>query len=134
MTITAQWDNDEKTVIRFIFEDPVDWPSLHEVIDEVAHMQTAVDHQVVWIYDTRQVSRIPHGGLRTAKNVAQRLPANTHHTQIAIGANAMIRFVANTFLRFYGKHYQLNAEFAASLEEAHARAQELLAEAQADSE
>lgn len=96
-------------------------------LDEAKAMHASVPHQVVSIGD---MSQAPHTASTSAFAVARKgladRPDNSHDTIILVGSNAIVQALGNAFQRLYGSHLGYRIEFVKTIEEAKARAAELL--------
>jgi hypothetical protein len=69
MGIEAQWDNDEKTVVRFIYRDKWTWEEFYKYIQQANAMMDTVAHPVVSIIDMRESNYLPPGAAVHIRNV-----------------------------------------------------------------
>jgi hypothetical protein len=96
MGISVQWDNDEQTIIQYVFEGRWTWNDLYAALDQVQTMAASVDHQVDAIIDLTGADLMPAGaffsfdGRRNAQKLASKADAARGLIVIA-GANAFIR-------------------------------------------
>ncbi|MCI0710470.1 MAG: hypothetical protein L0154_09950 [Chloroflexi bacterium] len=132
MPVNIQWDNADKTIIRFEFVDPWTWKEFYGAIRESEPMHNEVDHMVFWLYDINQMRKVPPNSLGGGKQVTNLRYENTCHDHVIVGANSIIRTLGNTFNRVYSRLYDMNIHFAESLEEGRAKAHEFLEKAEAE--
>ncbi|MEL7236056.1 MAG: hypothetical protein AAGK74_16240, partial [Chloroflexota bacterium] len=77
MGIRVVWDDDEKTVVRHIYEGTWTWRDFREAVHKAWAMMHTVDHTVDAILDLRNGDVIPKGSaLYQAKYVVRHRPAN----------------------------------------------------------
>jgi hypothetical protein len=116
MPISYQWDNDDRTIIKFIYEDPVTVDEIRQMDGGVAAMLDSVRHPVVAIADTRLVTMLPQD-IMTSYPLLARNRGFTHRNlraSVMIVRNAFFESLMAIFSRLYGKLH-----FARSLEEAY---------------
>ncbi len=63
MGIRVVWDNEEKTIIRYIFESEWKWEDIRAAADTSNAMLDELGQVTHFIYDTSQSVRIPEGAL-----------------------------------------------------------------------
>jgi hypothetical protein len=122
MGIRVVWDNDKKSIIRYIYENRWSWEDLYTARLEVKAMLESVSHKVGIIVDVRNASILPNGTLSRAKHIASSSPTLHHNEGITVilGAGGLVRSIYDVMLKIYRdtmrerKYY-----FASSLEEAH---------------
>lgn len=121
MGIRVEWDNDEKTVIRYVYEERWTWEDFHYARSQVREWLDTVDHRVDVIVDVRNSRLVPNGVLAQGRMFASNAPIahrNEGHT-IVVGANSLMRSMFEMFGKVYSRlSDELELEFASSLEEA----------------
>ncbi len=125
MPITVQWDNDQKTTIRYEFAGRWTWEQLFAANDERDAMMKTVDYRVDLIADLRNTMVVPPGAASQFKRIAQ-ARAGTGVT-VVVGANRFMQIMLDVF-KLVQRQSESALATAGSLEEARA----LLARRRAD--
>jgi hypothetical protein len=120
MPIVPIWDNDEKTIVRHIFQG-------HWSIEEIRvsarmawQMMHTVEHPVHAILDMREGDILPSGGvLAQTSRIATNRPKNAG-VIILITRNPIVRTLGKAFRAAYGRfHPNLRFYFADTIEDAY---------------
>jgi len=119
MNITANWDNEEKTILRYQFAKGWDWLELRDVFNEGYAMLDTVEHTVCVIMDFTNASVFaPSGAINQARHVSD----NPRHPNIGLTAVAGSRFISGIFQiikRLTGNASKWDITFVNTLEEAY---------------
>jgi hypothetical protein len=119
MGITAVWDNDEKTIIRYIYDGSWTWDDFYTAFGQAYKMIDTVNHRVDIIVDVRMSSLLPQNALSRGRQLSTSTHTNQGRT-IVVGANALMRSVSNIFNKVYTKAADdLKISFVRTMEEAH---------------
>lgn len=120
MNIDVKWDNEAKTIIRYVYKNGWNWDDYFAAIKAAADLEDTVDHKVDVIMDFHDANMIPQG----AVTQVQRAFAYPRHPNIGltvfVGANAFIRAIEGIGRKLApsaAKKWDL--AFAATLEEAY---------------
>lgn len=128
MPVDVDWLNEEQTIIRFQYSERWTWQEFDEALAVSEQMHATVAHQVVGIADLTVANVLPSGPLfAKSRETLSKAPANAHPTLIVAGANSIVQALGNTFNIMYGKRLGHQAVFVRTVEEAIAKADELLA-------
>ena len=123
MNITVVWDNDEKTILRYIYGKNWNWTDFRKVAKEAYQMLDTVDHKVNIIMDFQNAQLVPQGAITNVQRAfSTRRHANINVTVI-VGASAnnflqAIAGIGRTLTRSSSNDWQLS--FVATLPEAYA--------------
>jgi hypothetical protein len=98
--ITVQWDNDEKTVIRYDFQGYWDWTEFREKAIEAFILTRSVDHKVDTISNFLPGTTIPRNALSQFRNIMTEAPEN-RGVNCIVGVSVFIRTLVNVFSRLY---------------------------------
>jgi hypothetical protein len=63
MGIQVEWDNNEKTIIRYILVSPWAWEDIRDAAEASNHMLDEVGRKVHFIYDMRESTGVPDGAI-----------------------------------------------------------------------
>jgi hypothetical protein len=120
MTVTIEWDNDQKTVLLYQFRGAWTWEELRRAVDEGYARLDAVGYVVDAILDFSESDNFPPNPLAHAREYT-----STQHplagVTIFVGANALFRSLWAMFNRVYGLILRQKEEvflFADDLDEA----------------
>jgi hypothetical protein len=118
MGIRAVWDNDEKTIVRHVYEGRWMLEDYYNLIGEHRIMLNDVDHTVDIINDLRAAGPVP-GGLATAIRYAARSAPANEGINVIVGANEYVKALIDLVNKTTGADVtQVN--HVATLEEAYA--------------
>lgn len=118
MGITIGWDNNEKTVIRFTFEDLWDWNDLHAARMTGHQMIDEVNRKVDFIADLTRSAFIPAGGLNNLRVLAQNVHPQSGVVAV-VGISLYGRTLSEMYLRLF-THHHLQMFFTADIRSARA--------------
>ena len=124
MGIEVNWDNEAKTIIRYIYDGRWTWEELDLARDAAAKLEAAVDYRVNVIVDVQNSKLLPNGTISRARQVAStnarlptRMKASWSSWELAPScAPSMMSFRKSIQILFSRRGFFL----ARSLEEAHA--------------
>jgi hypothetical protein len=117
MGISAQWDNEEKTVILVTFEAEWTWDDVIAIDAQATAMYDSVGHQVDLIADLRENKLVVSGILSYARSL---LTTNWHPLVgivIVVGISSQVRALFDAAAAVTGKRWE-RVRFVNSLEEA----------------
>jgi hypothetical protein len=121
MNIAVIWDNDEKTIIRYIYEKNWTWADVNTALKDASALLDTVDHKVDIIMDFRQSTMmIPMGALSHAKRALSNPRHDNIHLTVLVG-DAFVLKMADVSLKLSQKlagNWEL--KFASTLDEAYA--------------
>lgn len=123
MTVRAEWDNAEKTVMRWTFEGAWKWEEYYTLRASTNQKIAAENHNVDLIVDLSRSNALPSGILTHGKNAVSVTPKNIG-TTILVGANPVLRAFYNMFSNLYRgliASKELDMVMVATLEEAYQR-------------
>ena len=120
MKIESVWDNEDKTIIRHIFERGWGWTDFHQALDHASSMMDTVDHRVDVILDFRGASMIPSGAITQVKKAYTNPKHPNIGTTVVIGASAFMQAIVSVGTRLSPNALQdWDVQFANSLDEAY---------------
>ena len=77
MAVTVEWDNDEKTILRYIFTGRLRWGDYYPALQQGREMMDSVSHKVCILNDMRNLDYFPPNMVSNARSVISSRPANT---------------------------------------------------------
>lgn len=99
MPIHVNWDNDEKTIVRYTFVGKWDWNDFWEAAKASTELSNTVPHQTVDVIgDLSQTHMMPARGLKHLQNVTKLRPANRGVVYF-YGANRFVRQLTDALIR-----------------------------------
>lgn len=94
MNISIAWDNDEHTIIRYVFSKGWNWEELHEIFQETNRMMDTVDHRVCDIMDFTNASIfVPPHAIYQGRHILK----NERHHNLGMTVIAGSMFVNNIY-------------------------------------
>jgi hypothetical protein len=98
MPITAEWDNEEKTLIRQTYSGRWTWDDVRMTIDKCQQMLDSVDHKVNFISDLRQSqTMLPPGATVQFSWLSNYLRHPKMGKSVIVGASEFIRIFGGIF-------------------------------------
>jgi hypothetical protein len=117
--ITVEWDNETRTIIKYIFQQGWDWKDYQGAIEAAERMLTEAGNPTNVIMDFRDASLLPAGAI----NYVQKALAHPRHPLVRVtaivGANAFIRRIADIGQKLSRNNWDL--VFVMTLDEAYRR-------------
>lgn len=118
MTVHVEWDNEEKTVIRTTYQEPVKIEDVFTALDQQVVLLDSVEHPVVMMIDMSTLKRLPHTTLSSYPEIAKH--RGIHHPNTAMSYvvmnNLPMEYMINIFSRLFAKF-----DTATSVEQARER-------------
>ncbi len=128
MSIDFQWDNDEKTVIRFVAEDSWNWNDFHKNMRRATFWFDSVPHTVEMVIDLRATTKMPAGALGHIRSLGKRIHPHGRDRVILIGLDSTLAQTLGGADGIYGDSQRM-IRFVQTDEEAQTIIDEWLAEA-----
>ena len=100
MGITVQWDNEEKTVIRYDFEGYWEWSEFRKKAEEAFAMTRSVKHKVDTISNFLPGTSLPKNAIFQFRRIMSEAPEN-RGVNCIVGASNFIRTLVTIFSRIY---------------------------------
>jgi hypothetical protein len=118
MGIQAVWDNEEKTIIRHVYNGKWTLEDYYHLIADHGAMVTPLGHTVDIINDLREAGPIPPGMATAIKYAARKAPAN-EGINVIVGANQFVKALIELVNKVAGTEVT-EVTHVATLEEAYA--------------
>lgn len=128
MSIKVEWDNEEKTTIRFTYLGHWTLPEFYTTVDQSNAMMAEVDRKVNVIIDVRKSSFLPSNFISVMRTMPSKASSNTGNI-VMVGANSFIRAFANTISRLFAVAPQRKVILVDTLDSARAELAKLDPEA-----
>lgn len=100
MPIEVQWDNNEQTVIRWVYQWPWSWEEAYQAYEQEMALIDCVEHIVDGIADMRQAQGLPKGSLTAGISLM-----NKSHERmdllVILGANRLIQSMYDMMRKLY---------------------------------
>jgi hypothetical protein len=120
MKIEPKWDNEQKSIIRHIFERGWGWTDFHQALEQAATMMGEVDHRVDVILDFRNASIIPSGAITQVKKAYSNPKHPNVGTTVVVGANSFMQALVQVGTKLSpGTLQNWDVMFANTLDEAY---------------
>jgi hypothetical protein len=101
MAVSVQWDNPEKTVIRFDYDAHWVWDDFHHAVDQAFLMVDEIDHEVASILDMTHSLGMPPNAMAHARTLTQHQHPRIA-VQVTVGGNRFVKLMTDAFVRMYG--------------------------------
>jgi hypothetical protein len=98
-SVEIRWDNEEKTILRYVFIGDWTWDDYLGCLNEGRKMMAEIEHPVCVLNDMQQMGKLQPNFASTAKSVISSRPKNT---------GLAIFLTSNTF--FYKVMYRVLAQ------------------------
>ena len=118
MNIEVVWDNEEKTIVRYVFEPTWTWDQFYAAREIAREMFATVPHKVGVIMDAPQDVLIPAKILVQGRKALKDRPEQIAFVAFVMG-NTVARTLVNSFIRLAGDAGR-NTYIASSLDAARA--------------
>ncbi len=101
MGVTVQWDNPEKTIIRFNYDAHWVWDDVHHAVDIAFVMIEEIEHEVASILDMTDSLGMPPNALAHARTLTRHQHPRIA-MQVTVGGNRFVKLMTDAFVRMYG--------------------------------
>lgn len=102
MSVTAQWDNEDKTTVLYIFSGQWSWDEFRPAWQEGRALVSSVPHRVASILDFEQSAGIPPGMLVKGDYVFRNRLPNAGYI-ILTNTSGLVNMLVSTFKRMNPK-------------------------------
>lgn len=119
MPVYVDWDNEDRTVIRYDLAGHWDWHAFEVAVEQSFAMTESVTHTVHVIIDMRQSMSMPDGAILYFKRLLQAAPAN-HGLYMMVSENQEVDKMLVMFRRIHRRNHH-RIQQAATLDEARGR-------------
>lgn len=76
-SVEIRWDNQQKTILRYVFIGDWTWDEYLERLNEGRMMMAEIEHPVCVLNDMQKMGKLPPNFASTAKSVISSRPKNT---------------------------------------------------------
>jgi hypothetical protein len=101
--ITLEWDNAEKTVLRYCFQHGWNWDALELALKTSEQMLATVEHEVAVIMDFQQASLLPENALSHIFRAYERPNPPNLGVNIILAKTSLLKMMMETGRRALGK-------------------------------
>ena len=122
MGIQVSWENEEKTIIHYVYDGRWTLQDFDDARLEAAKLEETVTHRVDVIVDVRKSSLVPTGAISRGKQVMTTTPSShpNEGTAVIVGAGPLVRSIYDVVSKVYPEIVRRRGfRFARSIEEAH---------------
>jgi hypothetical protein len=98
--ILAVWDNEDKTVIRHIYQGRWDWSDFYKAMQDANSMMDSAHCKVGIIVDMQKSAMVPSGAISRIGGIRTKTHRNAGMTAL-VGANMFIRLLYDMFQKVY---------------------------------
>jgi hypothetical protein len=118
MSVHVEWDNPEKTAVRWTYVGRWTWGEYDDALKVANSLLETVDHPVDYITDVRQMGILPADVVKRVKSEYLVLPEKVRYL-LAVGFDTNLRLFWDTFTDLpYAHHLKLT--YFETLDEARA--------------
>jgi hypothetical protein len=100
MPINVRWNNDDKTVLSFIYEGKWELNDFYQALQNGNALLDEVTHSVALVMDVQGSRMIPNGFMGALSNISKKLHPNSG-VLIMVGVNAFARAFIATYRKIY---------------------------------
>lgn len=116
--INFQWDNDEKTVMRYTVEGVWNWNEFHKTLRRSTLRFDDVNHPVDTIIDLRKGAKLPAGAVGHLRSLGAKTHPNSVARTVILGVDATVQAAIGAVSGLYWDDGRL-IHFAASDKDAY---------------
>lgn len=121
MPVTVDFDNDARTIVRYVFESRWTWDDFYVCWDWMNATLDASDHKIAMIVDMRGSSHIPVDALLHARALERQLHPNYAGALACVGMTTLSTLYTNLVSKLAPEIADRHTVyFVSTLEEAHA--------------
>ena len=91
MPFDFRWDNDDKTIMRYVAEGSWNWNEFHKNMRRSTLWFDQVSHPVDVIVDLRGGTRLPAGAIGHLRSIGTKTHANSTGRAVILGVDAEIQ-------------------------------------------
>lgn len=117
MTVTAAWDNLDKTILLYEFEGHWTWDELHNAVNQARELLDQVEHQVDVIVDLEKSRPIPSNAVVQFRRLSN-IQTDRMRLRVVVGGNGMATALMNIFNMVY-RHVSDNYRVATTRDQAY---------------
>ena len=113
MSIELRWEDEGKTIIRWVFSGEFSWEDYEAGDRKLAEMLADINHKFVTIFDLSQMDAMPQYPVSQYPKLIRDVPPGQEYLVI-ISQNRLVQSLGRIFTRVY----RTNINFVRTLEEA----------------
>ena len=102
MAVRVQWDNDQRTIVRYIFEGKWTWNDFYPAYNQAIEMEKSMPHRVHAIIDMRKGIGVPANVLMHVKDISDKQPDNIG-LSIIVTSSSFVQSLYHIGIKFYSK-------------------------------
>jgi hypothetical protein len=106
MPIQVFWDNEDHTIIRYVFAEPWVWSDLRAAVTASNSMLDSVDHKVHFIHDVTAITSVPLDTLTHLRSLVDKEHPHTGQSVIVGGKTSAIPKILKGMFAMIHKLYQ----------------------------
>jgi hypothetical protein len=126
MSVSAEWYDQNQTMIVFSFSGNWQWDEFHRLFLEIKNQAEKLNHPVVYSYNFLEGGKLPVGVLDQGKKAFYEMATNASHEVVVIGANMLVEKMASIFLTVFGNRMGVKAHFVDTLPQGYEHVQHIL--------
>ncbi|MFN8375086.1 MAG: hypothetical protein U0694_19695 [Anaerolineae bacterium] len=102
MSVRVLWDNEQKTIVRYVVEGKWTWEEMYPAYNQAIEMEKAQPHRVHVILDMRKAIGVPANVMMHMKNISDKQPANIG-LSVFVTNSSFIHSLYQIGIKFYNK-------------------------------
>src|SRR5688572_10854195 len=115
MTAIVEWDNEDQTVLRITYQEPIGIEDVYTALDQQVVLLDSVDHQVTMLIDMTALKRLPSTTLGNYPQIAKH--RGVRHPNIGMSYVVMNNMPMETMINIFSRMFA-KFETATSVEQA----------------
>lgn len=120
MTITVQWDDEAKTIVRWVFDGKWTWDEYNRAMTESNERVRDVDHFVDAIMDLSHSNMLPSNVLSNTHAARDEIQPKNIRWIYIVSHQALLKALINIFTRLYERFGKGGLSMVESLDAAYA--------------
>jgi hypothetical protein len=102
MPVKVEWDNEEKSIVRFIYTGIWTWDEFYIHVKEANELMDTVNDKCVSIVDMSKAGRLPNGASVHIRNIIrQSMSHNNSGITVFINAETIVRMIIDALRMNY---------------------------------
>ena len=118
MSIDIDWDNDDRQIIKAVFQGRWTWQEYLDGKEKAETMLASVEHRVDFISDMTEGSFVPQSALSNLSRAFAGAPRNLG-LNVIVGGNTFVRILLQSLGKIVPHSPASNIRFAETLDEAY---------------
>jgi hypothetical protein len=102
MPVSVEWDNEEKTIVRFTYTGKWTWDDFYKYVKEANDLMDTVNYRCVSIIDMSKSNFLPLGASVHVRNIIrQSMSHNNSGISVFINADTIVKMIIDALRHNY---------------------------------